>query len=107
MNRWILTQEVVDDIKPFLREWFDEVENAECADDIALDLSDMHINPHQLETLLEEFGYERDDMETNGWEMDFWIYMTRTDGKHFDSGCENIVISGCGMTFSLMLSVNS
>ena len=105
MNRWKLTEEIKNAIKPLIREWLDKVESVECADEIALDLSGMNINPSQLEELMEEFGYEKDDMERNGWEMDFWIYMNRTDDKHLDSGCEKIVISGCGMTFSLMLSV--
>lgn len=105
MNRWKLTEEIKDTIKPLVREWLDKVESVECANEIALDLSGMNINPSQLEELMEGFGYEKTSMERNGWEMDFWIYMNRTDCKRFESGCENIVISGCGMTFSLMLSV--
>jgi hypothetical protein len=69
------------------------------------DLSDRDINPYQLETLLKEFGYETDDRDDNGWERDFWIYMSRKDGRHFDSGCENIVIMCCGMTFELKVYI--
>lgn len=31
--------------------------------------------------------------------------MKRTDGKTFDSTCENLVIAGCGMTFELKIYI--
>jgi hypothetical protein len=55
--------------------------------------------------LLEEFGYEQNDIDHNGWELDFWINMNRTDRKTFASGCENIVVAGCGITFELKIYI--
>ena len=114
MNRWILTDEIRNRIKPLLVEWFEFVENlteerlerVELSEPLEIGLSDKGINPYQLKTLLEELGYEKDDMDRNGWEMDFWIYMNRKDGKCFASGCENIVIGGCGMTFELKVYIS-
>lgn len=113
MNRWILTDEIKERISPLLREWFDfvesltyeQLERVELSERLELDLSDMGINPYQLEKLLEEFGYETDDRDDNGWERDFWIYMSRKDGKTFPSGCENIAIMCCGMTFELKVYI--
>ncbi len=113
MNRWILTDEIRNRIKPLLVEWFDfvesltyeQLEKVELSETIEIDLSDNGINPYQLEKLLEEFGYEVDDRDDNGWERDFWIYMTRKDGKNFPSGCENIAIMCCGMTFELKVYI--
>ena len=113
MNRWILTDEIRERIKPLLQEYFDKVENVtfeqlenmKVTDRFEFDLSDKGINPYQLETLLKEFGYETDDRDDNGWERDFWIYMSRKDTKHFVSGCENIVIMCCGMTFELKIYI--
>lgn len=113
MNRWILTDEIRERISPLLREWFDFVENltdeqlerVELSEALEIDLSDKGINPYQLESLLKEFGYEVEDRDRNGWELDFWIDMRRKDEKCFASGCENIVIGGCGMTFELRIYI--
>lgn len=112
MNRWHLTDEIRDKIKPLLVEYFDKVENVTAEqvehmsnEELGIDLSDKGINPSQLEDLLKEFGYEVKHRDDNGWELDFWIYMKRTDGKYFDSNCENLVIAGCGMTFELKIYI--
>lgn len=113
MNRWILTDEIRDKIKPLLTEYFDKVENVTAEqvekmtnEELGIDLSDKGINPYQLVDLLKEFGYEKEGQDDNGWELDFWIYMRRTDGKTFDSTCENLVIAGCGMTFELKIYID-
>ena len=113
MNRWLLTDEIRENIKPILTEYFDKVENVTVEqfenmsnEELGIDLSDKGINPYQLEILLEEFGYEVEDRDRNGWELDFWIRMKRTDGKTFVSTCENLVIAGCGMTFELKIYIN-
>ena len=114
MSRWHLTDEIKGKIRPLLTEYFDKVENVTAEqvehmsnEELGIDLSDNGINPSQLEDLLvEEFGYEVENRENSGWELDFWIYMKRTDGKYFDSGCENLVINGCGMTFELKIYIN-
>lgn len=112
MNRWNLTDEIRENIKPLLIEYFDKVENVTAEQvehmsnkKLGIDLSDKGINPSQLVDLLKEFGYEETDRADNGWQLDFWIYMKRTDGKFFDSGCERLVIKGCGMTFELKIYI--
>ena len=113
MNRWVLTDEIRERIKPLLDGWFEllesltfeQLENDDLTEWLEIDLSDKGVNPYQLEKLLEEFGYETDDRDDNGWERDFWIYMIRKDGKHFASGCEKIVIMCCGMTFELKIYI--
>lgn len=113
MNRWLLTDEIREKIKPLLSEYFDKIENVTDEqmekmenEELGIDLSDKGINPYQLLQLLEEeFDYEKEDIDRNGWEQDFWIYMKRIDGKYFVSGCENLVISGCGMTFELKIYI--
>ena len=113
MNRWHLTDEIRNKIKPLLVEYFDKVESVTAEqiehmsnEELGIDLSDKGINPSQLEDLLKEFGYEVKDRDDNEWELDFWIYMKRTDGKYFDSGCEKLVVAGCGMTFELKIYID-
>lgn len=112
MNRWLLTDEIRAKINPILAEYFNKVENATVeqlenmsSEELGINFTDNGINPYQLETLLEEFGYEVEDRDRNGWELDFWIHMKRTDGKTFVSGCEHLVVAGCGMTFELTLYI--
>ena len=114
MNRWILTDEIRNKIKPLLVEYFNKVENVTSEqvenmsnEELGINLSDRGINPYQLWKLLEEeFNYKKVNIDKNGWELDFWIDMKRTDGKFFDSGCEHLVISGCGMTFELKIWID-
>lgn len=113
MNRWNLTDEIREKINPLLIEYFNKVENLTIEQiekmsnkELEIDLSDLGINPYQLWKLLEEeFNYKNIDIDENGWEQDFWIHMKRTDEKHFVSGCENLVISCCGMTFELKIYI--
>ena len=112
MNRWHLTDEVREKIKPLLTEYLNKVESVTVEEieymsneELGLDLSDKGINPSQLEDLLKEFGYEVTNRDDNGWELDFWIDMRRKDEKTFDSTCEHLVISGCGMTFELKIYI--
>lgn len=113
MNRWTLTDELRDKFEPVLNEYFDKIENFSDEEvekinyeELTIDFSDKGINPWQLKTLLEEFGYEEVELDNNGWQLDFWISMTRRDSKRFNSTCENIVIEGCGMTFELKLYID-
>lgn len=111
MNRWHLTEEQKTKFVPILREYFDKLENMteEEAEkvtypEITLDLSDEGISPYLLKELLEdEFGYEEENYDRNGWQWDFWWTMKRKDGKSFPSTCETMMICGCGATFELVL----
>lgn len=116
VNRWNLTNEQKEKFIPILKEYFDRLENMTDEDvdkicatskdnsEFELDLTYESIGPYLLRDLLiENFGYEEVDFGNSGWEMDLWIYIKRKDGKTFPSMCENMVIQGCGMTYSLAL----
>ena len=53
MNRWLLTKEIKEKIKPLLIEYFEKVENTtNNTDDFRIDLSDKGINPYQHSNIL-------------------------------------------------------
>ena len=112
MNRWKVTDEIKEKFIPILKDYLNKLENLTVEqvetmsnEELGLDLSDKGINPSQLVDLLEELGYEETTRDDNGWELDFWIYMHRKDHKTFDSTCEKLVVSGCGMTFELKVYI--
>jgi hypothetical protein len=110
MNRWELADEVKSKFKPIIQDFLnkmetltaDEVENME-NDKFSLKLSDTELRPYTLLELLREFGYGDEEFDDNGWELDFWITISK-DGS-YPSTCEKLCIHGCGMTFELNLSV--
>lgn len=113
MNKWHLTDEIRENLKPLLTEYLNKVESVTAEqvetmtnEELGIELTDKGINPTQLVDLLGELGYEETDRDDNGWQMDFWIYLKRTDGKHFESGCEKLVVGGCGMTFELKIYID-
>jgi hypothetical protein len=100
-NRYILTDEVKEKFLPIVQDLINQVEsyNGDNKNSPEVDLSGTEINPYTLRKLLEDIGYkesEDEDMETNGWQMDFWIYM-------YKPGYKPLTISGCGITFDLKL----
>lgn len=59
-----------------------------------IDLTKEDINPYQIWQILESLGWERDDdMDTNGWEQDMWMYFYNPNYLH------KIIVFSCGMTF--------
>ena len=113
MSRWNVSKKIEEKFKPILKDYLNEIENLTFDEinkmninDLILDLSDTGINPSQLVKLLNDLGYEETDRENSGWELNFWIYFQRKDGKIFESNCEQLVIIGCGMTFELKLCIN-
>ena len=108
-NRWLLTDEIREKITPFVKQFLDKLDTLsedeiwELADEydcVSIDLSDMGINPYQLWKLLEEdFGYTKHVLDTNGWELDFWLRMTNPE----KTGKNQLLIQGCGMTAELKL----
>lgn len=85
-NRYELTKEIKDKWVPVIKNFLDILDNWKPEyenDDIKkteLDLSDTGLNPYTLkELLINEFGYKEDDdkFDTNGWQMDFWIYLNK------------------------------
>ena len=103
MNRWDLTDEIRNGIGVKIKDWLNDIETnfdflqekKNCAE---LDLTDCGINPYQLESFLEELGFEDYDSDKNGWEMDYWIYFRRNGFK--------IHISGTGIIHELKLVVD-
>ncbi|WP_206459394.1 hypothetical protein [Anaerovorax sp. IOR16] len=111
MNRWILTEDIKRKWKPYIKEFIDkmsaltieDVENMS-NDEFTIELSDTELRPYTLLELMKEFGYDNADFDDNGWELDYWITIEKSD-KAIPSGCEVLCIHGCGMTFELNLSV--
>lgn len=105
-NRYELTKEIKDKWFPVIKDFLDILDNwkPEYENDdtkkTELDLSDTELNPYTLkELLINEFGYEEDSdkFDTNGWQMDFWIYLNKS--SHVP-----LCITGTGITFELSLS---
>lgn len=101
MNRYKLTDEVRKKYLPIIKEHTEKIRNCNLEEmdryDVSLNLSDTGLNPYTLGKLLEELGYEKVDVDKNGWEMDFWITYEK-------SGCPPIQVRGTGITFELFLS---
>lgn len=72
-------------------------------EEFCLKLSDTELHPYTLLNLMKEFGYGDEEFDNNGWELDFWINISK--GGSYPSTCENLCIHGCGMTFELNLSI--
>jgi len=99
MNRWKLTEEVRNKYTPIVTKFIEELESIPetSTELLEKDFSDTELNPSTLLELLEYLGYENQRQEDNGWELDFWIYVSKPNFKP-------ICIQGCGMTFELRLS---
>lgn len=106
MSRYELTSDVKNKWYPVIKDFLDILDNwkPEYENDdtkkTELDLSDTELNPYTLkELLINEFGYEEDNdkFDTNGWQMDFWIYLNKLN--HVP-----LCITGTGITFELNLS---
>ena len=110
MSRYDIDKKVRNKYVAIIGKFLNEVDlkttkNIEYMEDnsFVLPLSDTELNPYTLQKILElDFGFEYDDMDTNGWEMDFWIDLHRdTEGL-----TKRVCISGEGITFTLNLEVN-
>lgn len=52
--------------------------------DYGIDFSNMPpINPYVVSNVLQDLGYEEGDVDTNGWENDYWQSFTHPDEKKF------------------------
>ena len=58
-----------------------------------------NVNMHVLDWALQEVGYGDGDLDTNGWEMDFWeIFSERPEGFPI------VELSGTGASFEVTLT---
>lgn len=91
-NRWTLTKEVRREFTPIIQKFIDDKSLS------SLDLSDTKLNPYTLGEILEELGYEKTEIDSNGWEMDFSIHYNK-------EGHTELVLSGTGITFELKIEI--
>lgn len=64
-----------------------------------INLTERDINPYQVETVLEELGWEEIDMpDTNGWEQDRW-----NEFRHPNYPDKVLIVFSCGITFELKI----
>lgn len=97
MNKYNLPDSLVEHYKKLFEDFIAQLKAAQAANERpefqSLDLREEGITPAQAIALLEdEFGYEMFEMDTNGWELDFWIRMLHPD-------LPNIIVAGTGLTF--------
>lgn len=97
MSKWALTDDMRKKFIPIIQEFINKVEAVEFPDE-SLELTDTELNPYTLGLLLEEFGYEKVDIDENGWQMDFWITFEK-------EGYKTLTIEGTGITFEFKLYV--
>lgn len=57
-----------------------------------------YASAYVIENILTDLEYERNDFNTNGWEMDFWIHY-----QHKDPNYPPLYISGTGITKEVYL----
>lgn len=98
MSRWELTDEIEQEFLPIVKGFIDEVEGSEQDSEYELNLTDTELNPYTLWKLLEKLGYEKEDIDSNGWQMDFWITFEKEGHKTLEIDCT-------GITFELKLVV--
>lgn len=95
-NRWNPTDEQREKFIPIIKEYLEKVkENPK----EVLDLYGKGIAPYPLQTILiEDFGFEEVDFDRNGWEMDYWITLSKNG--------QNFIIAGTGMTHEITLQLS-
>lgn len=96
MNRYILTDQVKNRYEGTIKKFISDMEKTEDLE--VLVLSDSQLNPYTLGKILENLGYQKDETDTNGWEMDF-------DISYVKKGSKTLLLRGCGMTFELKLTL--
>jgi len=74
------------------------IEQIEADDSAVIDV--LSISPHELVKKLIELGYEAHDLETNGWQVDFWQTFTK-------DGCKPLMYSGSWYFYRATLSLDN
>lgn len=102
IETWDLTDELREKFKPIVEDYISLLESDE-VDDIHkkyINLTNQGISPMQLKELLEELGYKDAEYSSNGWQHDFWWYLTNSNYERY---ARKLCICGCGMAFDLAL----
>lgn len=93
-NRWEVTQEQKNRFIPQIKEFMNKADKNPDTKDY-IDFYNQGISPTQLrDILIDDLKFEEKYSEQNGWEMDFWIALSK-DGIDY-------MIAGTGMTFELV-----
>jgi hypothetical protein len=95
-NRWNYIPEIKEKYLPSILEFIEKLKINDETQPV-LDLTRSGLAPYHLWKILEELGYENDDIDDNGWEQDFWVTMKKDNAP-------TIIIRGCGMTFEVSLT---
>ena len=101
MNKYNLPDSLVEHYKKLFEDFIAQLKAAQAVNETpeihSLDLREEGITPVQAIALLEdEFGYEMFGVDTNGWELDFWITMLHPN-------LPDILVAGTALTFELEL----
>lgn len=87
-NRWNLDDDKKEQIKSMIIAHISKIAKYELkADndsrwDVSLDLSELPgVGPYHIENILKELGYENNNYDTNGWQMDYWFHFIHQDKK--------------------------
>jgi hypothetical protein len=94
-NRYTLTDEVKQKYTPIVEGFINTLQFM--IPGHTIDLSDTALTPFTLVKILQNMGYEEEDQTSNGWQLDYWITLTKED-------CKSLYIKGAAITFELILA---
>lgn len=87
-NRWNLDDDKKEQVKAIIIAHINKIAKHELKTDndsrwdVSLDLSELPgVGPYHIENILKELGYENNDYDTNGWQMDYWFHFIHQDKK--------------------------
>lgn len=102
-KRWFIDPSKRKDLLHKIALWLDDIIESKAEAVPQLDLTDLHVAPYHVWSLFKnEFGYTDEDIDSNGWQQDFWIVLTQEDYP-------TVIVGATGMTHevNLELSINS
>lgn len=70
--------------------------------DLNTPLSLVDFSASQVDSTLKALGYEQDDIESNGWQHDFWIYYTSKE-----ESLPPLMVSGCWWDGTMQIRVRT
>lgn len=98
MNRWKLLDTEKEECTPLIEDFIKSIEEAAGeGEPLELELSHTALNPYTLKELLEGLGYEKTEIDTNGWQADLWITMEKP-------GSRTLSIEATGIIFEMKLT---